>query len=392
MEYDKHKPLNDSLAALNLPALQFEISTHTTDLIWEHKHLKSFKGSLGISGIHQGNTYEGRFFIPNFRKYGGGAFLIEGWKPDSSKLELEAGIRFDYLFQEVFMWADNEIVSPEYRYNNLSGSFGGIYTCSDKFLLRANAGTAWRPPNVNELYSDGLHHGAAAVEVGDTSLVSEQAYSFTASAEYSDKKWNIHLHTYYKHINNFIYMKPVMPPTLTIRGAFPTFHYSQVNATLKGIDLTINYELPMNLNITSKASILRAYNKTADEFLVLMPADRFENTLEYKLPNREKLKDAYVALTILRVLKQWRVPANSDFIPPPDAYTLLGIQAGLVVPVKQQKISIGIGVNNLLNTSYRDYLNRFRYYTNDMGTNVSLRLKIPFDITKPKQKEKKQNY
>lgn len=231
---------------------------------------------------------------------------------------------------------------------------------------------------MNELYSNGLHHGAAAVEIGDTTLAQEQAYNITASAEYKGKKLSANLDIYYNHINNFIYMQPVLPPTLTIRGAFPTFHYNQVDATLKGIDLTINYKLPLNFNITSKASILRAYNQTTNEYLILMPADRFESTLEYKLPDRKKLKDAYISLTVLNVLKQWRVPPNSDFVPPPDAYTLLGIQAGIAIPIGQHKMAIGIGVNNLLNTSYRDYLNRFRYYTDQMGTNLSLRVKIPF--------------
>ena len=47
-------------------------------------------------------------------------------------------------------------------------------------------------------------------------------------------------------------------------------------------------------------------------------------------------------------------------------------------------MTIGVGVDNLLNTSYRDYLNRFRYYTDEMGTNVSLRVKIPIAIVTPK--------
>lgn len=387
LEYDKHLPLNDSLAALNLPELQFEITTHTADVVWEHNRFNSFKGSVGVSGIHQGNTYEGRFFIPNFRKYGGGIYWIERWKPDSAKLELEAGMRFDHIFQEVFMWQDDEIISPEHRYNNLSGSLGGIYKVSDSLLIRANAGTAWRPPGVNELYSDGLHHGAAAVEIGDTSLVSEHAYNLSASFEYIGKKLSVNVDAYCNYISNFIYLKPTLPPTLTIRGAFPTFHYSQVDATLKGIDLTVQYDLPLNLSLTSKASLLRARNATADAHLVLMPADRFENRLEYQLPDQKKLKDGYFALTVSNVLKQWRVPANSDFAPPPDGYMLLSVEAGLAVSIGQHRMTIGISVSNLLNTSYRDYLNRFRYYTDEMGRNVSLRLKIPFAITKQKDEQ-----
>jgi iron complex outermembrane receptor protein len=35
-------------------------------------------------------------------------------------------------------------------------------------------------------------------------------------------------------------------------------------------------------------------------------------------------------------------------------------------------------VSNLLNTSYRDYMDRFRYFTDAIGRSISLRLKYRF--------------
>jgi iron complex outermembrane receptor protein len=35
-----------------------------------------------------------------------------------------------------------------------------------------------------------------------------------------------------------------------------------------------------------------------------------------------------------------------------------------------------VGVRNLLNTVYRDYLNSMRYFSDEMGRNISLRFKI----------------
>lgn len=381
-EYDKDPPRNDSLAALNLPALQFEITTHTGKLAWEQSSDAQLKTTVGISGIHQGNTYEGRYFIPNFRKQGAGAFLVEQWAPDSGSFVVEGGIRYDYIHQEAFMWVDNEIVSPDFRYNNLSGSLGGIYYLGDDFQVSANLGTAWRPPAINELFSNGLHHGAAAVEIGDTSLVRETAYNISLSGQYRGEKLQVYVDPYFNLIDNFIYLKPVLPPTLTIRGAFPTFHFEQVDARLMGLDFRLDYEPINNLKLISKAAFLRARNLTEDEWLILMPADRFENTLEYTFPERKNVKDAFVALTVSNVLRQTRVPANSDFVAPPAGYTLLNLEAGLDIPLGKQKMSCGIGVNNLLNTRYRDYQNRFRYYADEMGTNVSLRVRIPFQFGK----------
>jgi iron complex outermembrane receptor protein len=81
----------------------------------------------------------------------------------------------------------------------------------------------------------------------------------------------------------------------------------------------------------------------------------------------------------LLVARQKRVPANSDFLPPPKAYILWNLQAGTSVRIaEKQELELGINIQNLFNTVYRDYLNRFRYYADDMGRNASLRLKWKF--------------
>ena len=380
-EYDKHLPRNDSIAALNLPELQFIITTHTGELIWKQNRNKAFNSQLGVSTINQANTIKGRDFIPAFKKYGAGAFFIEKWRSKNFKLELEAGIRYDYIYQEVYKWNSWDRVYNfyEYTYNNLSGSLGTIYKPTDKLTARVNLGMAWRPPNVSELFSDGLHHGAASVEYGDTNLVAEKAYNSILGIDYVNNKLLIQLEGYYNRIDNFIYLKPTLPATLTIKGAFPTFNYTQVDAALTGFDLKATYQFVKSLSWTGKSSFLWAYNHTVKEWLTGMPANRFSNGLEYQLPNLKKLSDLYVEAGIETVLEQTLVPDNSDYLAPPKAYNLFSFGAGFTVPTyKEQKLIVNFEINNLLNTVYRDYLNRFRYYTDNMGRNYSLKLKLTF--------------
>ena len=380
-EFDKHGPRNDSLAALQLPAFQFRIGTHTGEAVWEHFRRGGFAGSIGATGIYQGNYYQGRFFIPNFRKYGGGVFWLEQWQArDSSRLKIETGLRYDYIFQQIFMWQDNVIVTPKFDYHNLSGSLGATFQVSETLLLRGNLGTAWRPPGVNELFSKGLHHGAAAVEIGDTSLQQEKALNFTLGADFTSEKVDIFLEGYANSFENFIYLVPELPPTLTIRGAFPTFRYQQVRALLTGLDLTARIRFTPQITLTSKVATLLARNQDSGEFLVQMPADRLENTLEYKIPRLGPLEETYFSMSSSHVRKQNRVQAGSDFVPPPEAYTLLSLQIGSEIPFQGQQVQIGLGVHNLLNVSYRDYLNRFRYYADEMGRNISFRLTLPLEI------------
>lgn len=375
-EFDKHQPLSDSLAGLNKPELQFEITSHTADVLWEHNAVKHFTGTIGVSGMTQANTTEGRYFIPNFRNYTGGIYWMERWT--KNKLQLEAGTRYDYRHLQVFKYENNVIVSPVYEYQNLSGTMGAIYKFSNHLSSGINIGTAWRAPAANELYSDGIHHGTATYEIGDKSLAPEKAVNYIASLLYNNrKKWNIEISGYHNTIRNFIYLQPLLPPTVTIHGSFPTLRYTQVNARFTGVDAQVNYYIVPQLMITAKASVLRAYNKTVDDYLIQMPPDKFQAELTYNFKATEKLKDSYISTAVVYANKQFRVPANRDYALPPPAYTLWNFEAGTKFYIKGQPITIGVGGTNLLNTVYRDYMNRFRYYADEMGRNITLRLKVP---------------
>lgn len=392
MEYDKHRPRKDSLAALDLPELKYEITTHIADLSWDHTTIKNFRGSIGVSSMTQGNTYEGRFFIPNYRNYSAGVFLIERWK--KNKLELEAGGRYDRKQLNVYKRITNDsIYAPVLEFSNVSGTVGGIYKMENGFVLNANAGTAWRSPAVNELFSNGLHHGAASIEIGDERLLPEKAYNFIGTVSYNKegKKLSGEASLYYNIIDNYIYLAPSLPPTLTIRGAFPTFRHKQTDATFKGIDASAGYKITKHLAFVTKASIVRAFNETAKEHLVLIPSDRYEGELEYTFNDGKRTKDAHISLSALHVTKQWRVPNGADFAPPPPAYALMNFSIGTGVMIKKQQLNFDLSVTNLLDTKYRDYLDRFRYYTDAIGRSINLRIKIPFGITKLSSTEKNES-
>ena len=107
-EYSPDISFNDSIAKLNLPELSFKIISNTVDLAWHNPSPKDFSTSIGVNFITQGNVYRGTDYfsvIPDFRNYGAGAFAIEKWTHD--KLTIEGGIRYDFLWMQVYMYNDN---------------------------------------------------------------------------------------------------------------------------------------------------------------------------------------------------------------------------------------------------------------------------------------------
>ena len=64
---------------------------------------------------------------------------------------------------------------------------------------------------------------------------------------------------------------------------------------------------------------------------------------------------------------------------PPEAYHLLGIRADMEFNISGAvALHTGLTITNLLNTSYRDYLNRNRYFADDLGRNITLQLKFNY--------------
>jgi iron complex outermembrane recepter protein len=366
------------------PELYLSLVSHTFDLIYKHKQIKNISGSFGFNGITQGNVRMYQMLIPNFRNYGGGIFAIEKWT--KKRLTIEAGVRYDYRWLRAYMLDNNtaQVITPTFHWQNFTGSAGTQYYIRENLSWLVNIGSAWRAPTVNELLSNGVHQSAVSYERGNTDLKSERAYSFSTSLKYQGKKITGEIDLYNNYINGYIYLKPALSYIHTARGAYPVFDYTQVNAVFRGADISFTYNILDSLSFSSRNSLLFAYNNTIHDYLQLVPANRFENTLKYNFGKIGKLSQIYLSVTDLYIAKQRRVPANSDYAPPPSGYMLVNADLGFSIPVGKQQISISFSANNIFNRAYRDYMDRFRYFMDEPGRNFTLRVRVPFEILKPK--------
>jgi iron complex outermembrane receptor protein len=391
-----------SFSRITDPELYLKLTTETADLIWEHAPVKTarggnFSGSVGLTGITQGNVRRYLFLIPNYRSYGAGLFAIERYA--RNRWTLEGGLRYDYRWLRAFFLDEstNRVTNQTRDWDNVTGSLGATYQLNSQLSLAANLSTAWRAPNVSDLYSDGLHQSAVAYERGNPNLNPEQAYNGNIVLTYTGKRLAADINIYSNLINNYIYLKPDSVPIVRQRGAFPAYSYDQVRATFRGLDATIRYNMTSRLSLTSKTSLLFAYDQTNRDYLVYIPPNRADNGLRYELtPSTEtssrRITAAYLGVNVLYVARQNRAPAVTqrqengqlifmgDFAPPPAAYTLVGAEAGFSWHPGRQLISVILSGSNLLNRTYRDYLDRFRYFADAPGRNIMLKIKVPLSF------------
>lgn len=377
-EYDKHPPLNNALAELNKPELDYRITSQTTDLVIEHLNIKSFRGQFGGSYMNQKNVYLGRFFIPNFKNNTWGIFASERYvRPH---LELEAGLRYDYKNLKSYYYTGNVLQKPDLTFSNVSWNAGAIIKPKHYFHIFINLGSAWRAPAPNELYSNGIHHGVGSIERGDPGLKTETVYNGIITGLLQLNHFQTEVSVYHNQFSNYIYLNPADQPELTIRGAYPVFNYKQADVRISGIDAKISGQLANHVELSSKLMLLRAWNYSINDYLVYMPSDRYSLNVKYYTDISKHLKDLYLEAGYQYVTKQWRVPQNTDFAPPPAAYGLLSAEAGVSFFAGRQQLDISIAATNLTDEIYRDYLDRFRYFCDSQGRNFILRLKAPLTL------------
>lgn len=388
-----------SFSRVGTPELYLKLNTQTADLVWEHPTKRDrfdgiWSGSVGINALTQGNVRRYLFLIPNYRANALGGFAIERYA--RNRWVFEGGLRYDVRTLKAFFLDEptNQVYSRSHQWDNANGSLGISYQLRPDLVVTTNLSTAWRAPNASDLYANGLHQSGVAYERGNPNLKPEQAYNGILALAYTGKRFSAEVGLFNNLINNYIYLKPDSVPAIRQRGAFPAYSYNQVQATFRGIDATVSYKLTQQLVLTSKTSLLWAYDKTNRDYLVLVPPNRTDNSLRYEFTDRpgqvapRRLSGLYVQVSGLAVARQNRVPAVSsevqngvpvfrgDFAPPPPGYFLLGAETGMNVQLGKQPMSIILTGSNLLNTAYRDYLNRFRYFADEPGRNISLKIKV----------------
>ncbi len=369
------------------PQMHLSVATFTEDLNWEHPKTNGFSGVAGVALMQQDNSYSGRYFIPNYTSYTNGGYYIEKWS--RHKWDFQAGIRYDHkTISTTRLKFNSDTISHDFNFSTLAASGNIIYNASENWHFNVNASRASRAPYVNELLSDGIHHGTATYEKGDINLKAERSTNISTGINYQNNARTLVIDVllYSNTIHNFIYRKPVPDsPVLTITGAFPLIKYGQTDAWLSGADIAASWKILPALQWETKLSVLNAKDVTQKDWLILMPANRISNEITYRFKNTGHLSNSYISCEMQNVMQQKHIPDESqgkqDYKAPPPAYFLLNLNLATTVAVGKSAITLGIGVHNLLNARYRDYLNSMRYFTDETGRNVGIRVKIP--VTQP---------
>lgn len=377
-EYDIRRGGRTGIPSVDLQLLYQELSLDAA-----YAGGTKWRANIGMNGSMAVNNNQPDLYtvplIPNYDTRNIGAYGLARYL--GADYSLEAGLRYDYQQLDAVGYdANNRLYGGRHEYQNLSASLGANYSPDNRWRLMTNLATAWRPPTVNELYSTGLHHGAAQYELGDSSLHAEQSVKWMNTIAFQNRKKNFsaELNAYVHYFDHYIYLNPSLTYFQSLRGAFPVFNYQSTNALFAGLDLMAHYDLSAQWSYTLKGSLIRARDTRKNQYLPYIPSDRMSHSIRYTLPHIPATSAVYAELEHVMVARQSRYEAGSDFVAPPEGYQLLNLRAGAAWPLGKQVLNIDLSVNNLGNQLYKEYMNRFRYYAHDLGRSIEVRLSYKF--------------
>ncbi|MDG1793428.1 MAG: TonB-dependent receptor [Flavobacteriaceae bacterium] len=397
------------------PASDLELVTHTILVDIESRLSDQILLKSGLMTKYQHNFANPstgvRRLIPDYEMYDSGLYFIIDYQLNDHLL-LEAGGRYDYSHMDVFkfyktsFWDSrnynqrfSEIVvedlgtqiltNPQPKFNNGSGTLGATYTFGEDYKVFFNYSVASRAPNPSELFSEGLHHSASRIEQGDLSFKSEIAHKVALTLQSDSDQFSFNINPYINTISDFIVNEPT-EIRQTLRGNFQVWEYRQTNAQLLGVDVDASYTFAENFRINSQFSLVKGYDRTLNTPLIGMPPVNISNEIVYQNSSFNSIR---LALQSSYNFKQNNYP-NTNFevyIPEtetlqevdvsstPEAYHLLDFSSSIDINLNQaSKLTVGLRITNVLDTSYRNYLNRLRYYADDLGRNFLLNLKINY--------------
>lgn len=399
----------------NRAALDLTLQTHTlsTDIVLDAK--SNYKVKFGLLGRYQNNFANPntgvRRLIPDYDKYDFGIYSLGEWTV-SNNLLLDLGLRYDFnridakKFYRTSRWEERGydedfgdiviedlgtqlLTNPVFDFHNISASTGLKYDLNNNIHILGNYSLSSRSPNPSELFSDGLHHSAARIELGELRLNKEVSNRVSASFNYNKSDFNLLAETFYNRINDYMFLEP-FGIEQTIRGAFPVWNYVQRDSEFYGIDLSATYMLSERYNVSNKSSYTVANEVNNDRPLIDIPAFNTKNTITY---NKENWHNLSISLTNEWIFEQKRFPDNNfevtlpesqesvlvDISTPPTGYNLFHFYSDVTFKTSEQtSLNMSLSVNNLLNTEYRAYLNRLRYFADDLGRNIMLQIQFNY--------------
>jgi|GEM_PF-185367 len=390
---------------IDRPIIDLDLITNDFQLEWKHPSWFNLDGLVGLQVFTQNNDNnpgtQTTPFIPNYNTARFSGFIIENLTRGKNTYEL--GLRIDHEHNNARGRETNQdVFRDEFSFTNLTSSFGFIRQISENTTFRTNIGTAWRTPNMAELFSFGQHgfqttfgllryytneegnlRTNRVTELDDSDVTPERGYKWINEWKIQKKQNTFTVTAYANYIQNFIYDRPYAVIG-TIRGPMPVFIYDQVDALFVGTDLTWQRKWTNSIDGTFGVSYLWSTDLESNGALINQPPITTSYIIAWNTEELFKLESSQFSIKPSYTFEQFQAPRtvrpeeliegsviitpdseDFDFKDAPDGYFLLDV----AWQFKLKRFGGSLSIQNVFNARYRNYLNEMRYFADEPGRN-----------------------
>jgi outer membrane receptor protein involved in Fe transport len=347
------------------PAFGLVLNTGTVDVMMHAASGAHLNSTIGVSGMYQSNSTTGPIFlIPSATTTNAAAFALE--EATFGPLSVVGGARADARSLSADATSALQLNADDRSWSATSGNLGFVLRPVSALALVANVGTGWRAPTLFDLYANGPNLADARYEIGSPTLKTERAVNLDGGLRWETNRARAELSVYQNTVDNFIYTSRT-PQTV---NALRVYRHIQTDARLTGAELSGEVSVTEPLSLHASYDMVRGTDRTADQPLELMPAPRAILGADLHTTNLSWARRASIGAALEINQRQTRLNPN-DF--PTDGYTLLNVNLGMERMVRARPVRFDVSVRNALNTSYHDYLSRYKEFAVGQGVNVILK-------------------
>ena len=398
----------------NIPSLDLNLSTHSVNssYTWSNFSNEFINGIFFEVKDNYSTPGTGvKRLIPDYLNTNLGGYFISTLNLNEG-LNFGFGLRYEYSSSDVYKYYRNsrwenenyqdrlgkyvikevlsqKLIRKKVVFNTFSSNTGFVKEVAKKYSLSIQHNYTERAPNIAEMFSGGLHHSLASIEYGDPFLKKEKTHKLLVDFEKKNEKLYFRINPYLSYSKNYILAKPAGFEQ-TIRGAFPVWEYSPINSIFKGVDFDFIYQVKNSFKFKNSISWVEARDYHTKEHLVNIPSLVIKNEVQFSFG---KFKKFYAKAGNKFVNKQSLFPNNNsttsvvengkkidkivDISTPPDGYNLLNLNFNWgPYNLNSSTFNFSLSINNVMDKAYRNYLNRLRFYSDEIGRNILFQIKI----------------
>ncbi len=376
---------------------QFDKYVYSANIRSYYQYNEKIQLSSGLVVEYQDNRIDGRgFIIPAYRQTNTGAYALVKYSNTENSM-IQFGIRYDYGHintTEYYDWFPSPVVEngdTTYQYlqragdidrsfSNISWSAGYNYN-PGKWSYKANIGKSFRMPLAKELAANGVNYHHFSYEVGDPDFSPEISYQLDIGVEYSNVRFAIGTTPFLNYFSNYIFLNPSSEHDRLYGNGNQVFYYTESEVIRYGFELHAHYELFKSLQL----GVIGEYVYSEQ-----LSGEKKGFTLPFSPPpsaifNIKFRKDKLINFNNVYVSFDYRITAQQNNIVPPedptDGYQVINLGFGGNIPIGNQKVSLSLQIQNLLNTKYFNHTSYYRLINiPEPGRNFIINITIPFSV------------